>query len=316
MRDMKGASNLGPTFPTTSLGNQRERRALRIALAMSAAFLVAEVAGGILSRSLALLADAGHMLADVASLALALLAFRFAARPATPERTYGYHRAEVLAALGNGVALVLVVAFIFMEAARRLTDPPHIEGGLMLGVAAIGLGVNLISARLLSHHRGDNLNVRGAYLHVVADALGSVGAIGAAIVILTTGWQAADAAIGAGIGLLILWSAWGIIRDATTVLLEATPSDVNPTAVRRALEEDDQVEGVHDLHIWTVTSGFKALSAHLVVRESGTLGSGMLLERLQHRLEERFGIAHATLQIEYGPHSNHLRCLGDPRCPQ
>jgi cobalt-zinc-cadmium efflux system protein len=291
-----------------------QRRALGVSLVLSVGFFVAQTVGGILSGSLALLADAGHLLSDAASIALALFAMQIARRPATPARTYGWYRAEVLAALANGAGLVVIAIFIFAEAARRFSDPPAVEAGLMLGVAAAGLVANLVAVAILRRHRHDSLNVRGAYLHVIADSLGSVGVIAAALVLMTTGWKAADPLISIGVGILILWSSWGIIRDAVSVLLESTPPGVELAAVKRALEDDPQVEGVHDLHVWTLTSGYTALSAHLVIRPAGSLGSGMLLERLQHLLDEQFGIAHTTLQIEHGPHADHLRCLGDPRC--
>jgi cobalt-zinc-cadmium efflux system protein len=292
----------------------RQRRALTVSLVLTASFFVVQTAGGILSGSLALLADSGHLLSDVGSLALALVAMQMARRPPTPARTYGWHRAEVLAALANGAGLVVIAILIFVEAARRFANPHPVEAGLMLVVATGGLLVNLLSAAMLRRHRDESLNVRGAYLHIVADALGSAGAIAAALLLLTTGWKAADPAVSVGIGILVLWSSWGIIRDAAGVLLESTPPGVDLAAVKAALEKEEQVEGVHDLHVWTVTSGFTALSAHLVVRPAGSLGSGMLLERLQHQLDEQFGIAHTTLQIEHGPHADHLRCLGDPRC--
>ncbi|HEY8202478.1 MAG TPA: cation diffusion facilitator family transporter [Actinomycetota bacterium] len=291
-----------------------QRRALLVALGLTAVLCVVQTAGAILSGSLALLADSGHLLSDVASLALALVAMQMARRPPTPARTYGWHRAEVLAALANGAGLAVIAVLIFVEAARRFAHPPEVEAGLMLVVAAAGLAVNLVSMVMLRGHRGESLNVRGAYLHVVADSLGSVGAIAAAVVLLATGWERADPVISVGIGLLVLWSSWGLVRDASGVLLESTPPGVDLAAVKAALEDDHQVEAVHDLHVWTVTSGFTALSAHLVIRPAGSLGSGMLLERLQHQLDEQFGIAHTTLQVEHGPHAAHLRCLDDPRC--
>lgn len=291
-----------------------QRRALRLALYLTAGFVVVQTAGAIMSGSLALLADSGHLLSDVGSMVLALLAMTMARRPPTAARTYGWHRAEVLAALANGAGLVVIAILIFVEAARRFSSPHPVETGLMLVVAALGLVVNLVAAAILRRHHHHSLNVRGAYLHVVADTLGSVGVIVAALVMMATGWTRADPLISIGIGVLVLWSSWGIIRDASGVLLESTPPGIDLADVKRALEEDEQVEGVHDLHVWTVTSGFMALSAHLVVRPVGTLGSGLLLERLQHLLDEQFGIAHTTLQIEQGPHADHLRCLGDPRC--
>jgi cobalt-zinc-cadmium efflux system protein len=291
-----------------------QRRALTIALVLTAAFFVAQAVGGILSGSLALLADAGHLLSDVGSLGLALVAMRIARRPPTPARTYGWYRAEVLAALANGAGLVVIAIFVFVEAARRFSDPPAVEAGLMLAVASAGLVANLVVVAILRRHRRKSLNVRGAYMHVIADSLGSVGVIAAALVLMTTGWRQADPLISVGVGIMVLWSSWGIIRDAVSVLLESTPPGVDLASVKQALEADDQVDGVHDLHVWTLTSGFTALSAHLVIRPAGSLGSGMLLERLQHKLDEQFGIAHTTLQIEHGPHADHLRCLGDPRC--
>ena len=291
-----------------------QRRALRLALALTATFLLVQTAGAILSGSLALLADSGHLLSDVGSLLLALLAMTMARRPPTAARTYGWHRAEVLAALANGAGLVVIAVLIVVEAFQRFADPHPVETGLMLGVAVLGLGANVAAAAILHRHHHRSLNVRGAYLHVVADCLGSVGVVAAALVMMATGWAAVDPLISIGIAVLVLWSSWGIIRDAGGVLLESTPPGIDLPAVKAALEEDDQVEGVHDLHVWTVTSGFMALSAHLVVRPTGSLGSGVLLERLQHLLDERFGIAHTTLQIEHGPHADHLRCLGDPRC--
>lgn len=291
-----------------------QRRALRIALALTATFLLVQTVGAILSGSLALLADSGHLLSDVGSLLLALLAMTMARRPPTAARTYGWHRAEVLAALVNGAGLVVIAVLIVVEAVQRFAEPHPVETGLMLGVAVLGLAANVAAAAILHRHHHGSLNVRGAYLHVVADCLGSVGVVAAALVMMATGWTAVDPLISIGIAVLVLWSSWGIIRDAGGVLLESTPPGIDLAAVKEALEEDDQVEGVHDLHVWTVTSGFMALSAHLVVRPVGTLGSGLLLERLQHMLDQRFGIVHTTLQIEQGPHADHLRCLGDPRC--
>jgi cobalt-zinc-cadmium efflux system protein len=291
-----------------------QRRALLVALALTAVFFVVQTIGALLSRSLALLADSGHLLSDVGSLALALVAMQMARRPPTAARTYGWHRAEVLAALANGAGLAVIAVLIFVEAAQRFAHPPEVKAGLMLVVATAGLAVNLASAAMLRRHRDESINLRGAYLHVIADSLGSVGAIAAGVVLLATGWERADPVISVGIGLLVLWSSWGLVRDACSVLLESTPPGVDLAAVQAALEGDDQVEAVHDLHVWTVTSGFMALSAHLVIRPAGSLGSGMLLERLQHQLDEEFGIAHTTLQIEHGPHAAHLRCLDDPRC--
>ncbi len=276
------------------------RRPLAIALAITTTFLVVEVIGGVITGSLALLADAGHMLTDAAALALALFASWLARRPATPERSYGFLRAEVLAALVNSATLVAVSIYIFWEAIQRIGDPPEIDSGPMLAVAVAGLAANVASALVLS--RGDghqhDLNTRGAYLHVLGDLLGSVGAIVAAIVMLATGWYLADPILSALIGMLILWSSWRLMRESVEVLLEAAPPDIDARMVREAITEVDQVEGVHDLHIWTVTSGFTAISAHIDVADPGDWNR--ILPALADMLRDRFGIAHVTLQPESG----------------
>ena len=240
-------------------------RTLAVVLALTVAYTVAEVVGGLLTDSLALLADAGHMLSDSSSLAVALLAAWLAQRPATPERSFGFRRAEILAALFNGVALVAISIWIFIEAFRRLSDPPDVLGGWMLVVAVGGVAVNLIAAALLARADRENLNVRAAFRHVLADLLGSFGVVLAALVILTTGWAYADPLISIAVALLVLGSSWGVLSDSVSVLLEATPRGVDARAVERALIESAGVDSVHDLHIWTITSGFPALSAHVLV---------------------------------------------------
>jgi cobalt-zinc-cadmium efflux system protein len=275
-----------------------DRRPLAIALAITTVFLVVEVVGGLLTGSLALLADAGHMATDAAALALALFASWLARKPATPSRSFGFRRAEILAALANAVALVVVSLVIFWEAARRLDEPPHIDGGPMLAVAVAGLLANLASAWVLSRGGGHahDLNTRGALLHVLGDLLGSAGAILAAVVIVFTGWHAADPILSAGIGLLVLWGAWRLMREAVDILLEATPPGLDPAAIRRGMTGVDGVVGVHDLHVWTVTSGLVALSAHVALAASADWQR--ILPVLNAVLRDRFGIAHATLQPE------------------
>ncbi len=275
-----------------------ERRPLAIALAITAIFLIVEVVGGLLTGSLALLADAGHMLTDVAALALALGAIWLARRPATPARSFGYLRAEVLAALVNAAALIVVSLSIFWEAFRRVGDPPHVDSGPMLAVAVAGLVANAASAWVLARggRRQHSLNARGAFLHVVGDMLGSAGAIVAALVMLVTGWYLADPLLSAGIGLLVLWSAWLLLRESVDVLLEATPAGVDPADVRAALGGIEGIEGVHDLHVWTVTSGLIALSAHVEVAAGSDWDR--LLPEASDLLAERFGIGHITLQPE------------------
>jgi cobalt-zinc-cadmium efflux system protein len=271
------------------------RRPLTIALVISSGFLLVEVVGALVTGSLALLADAGHMLTDVAALALALGAFWLSARPATPERTYGYYRVEVLAAALNAATLVLIALYIFYEAYERLWDPPAVQSGPMLAVAVAGLIANVASAWVLGHGHGGNLNARGAFLHVLGDLLGSVGALVAAVVMLVTGWLYADPLASLLIGLFTLWSGWRLLRESVDVLLEATPRGVNVRAVEQELAALPNVLGMHDLHVWTVTSGFLALSAHLTVEDAD---HDALLVRASDLLRERFGIDHVTLQLE------------------
>jgi cobalt-zinc-cadmium efflux system protein len=277
----------------------RGRRRLLFVLVLTAAYMLAEAAGGWLTGSLALLADAGHMLADVAGLALALVAARFGARPASPTKTYGYYRLEILAAFTNGVALAAVSLFILYDAYARWLVPPTIErGGLMTAVAAGGLFVNLVCAWMLHGDHQRDLNVRGAWLHVVGDALGSVGAIAAGVLVTLRGWQAADPLFSALIAVLIIWSSWGLIREATNVLLEGTPAHINLAAVEDTILSTDGVEDVHDLHVWTITSGREALSAH--VRHARAAAPAELLRALRSKLHEQFGVDHLTIQMETG----------------
>jgi cobalt-zinc-cadmium efflux system protein len=272
-------------------------RALRLTLALTVTFTVVEVVGGVLADSLALLADAGHMLSDNASLALALFASWLAARPAGPNRTFGYRRAEILAALFNGVTLVAISIWIFIEAANRFDDPPEVEGGLMLVIAVGGLLVNLLAARLLHRHAQNSLNVSAALRHVLADLLGSVGAIAAALIILISGWEYADPVVSVLIGLLILASSWGILRDSTQILLEGSPSGIEVREVGLAMASTPGVKQVHDLHVWTITSGFAALAAHVLVdRDTDCHATRRALEQM---LAERFELEHTTLQVDH-----------------
>jgi cobalt-zinc-cadmium efflux system protein len=282
------------------------RRALAIVLALTASFTVVEVVGGLLTGSLALLADAGHMLSDNLSLGLALFAAWLAGRPATPERSFGYRRAEILAALANGVALVAVSIWIFVEAFSRLREPTEVLGVPMLAVAALGLVVNVVGALILSRSGGESLNVEGAMRHVVADALGSIGAMAAAGVIILTSWRYADPLISAFIGLLILGSSWTLLRDSTNVLLEATPRSLDAEEVGRKMAAAEGVTEVHDLHIWTITSGFPALSAHVLVGRSEDCHARR--RDLEELLADEFGISHTTLQVDHvGEHAGERR---------
>jgi cobalt-zinc-cadmium efflux system protein len=273
------------------------RRALGLVLALTVAYTGVEILGGILTGSLALLADAGHMLGDSAALALALGAAWLASRPATPERSFGFRRAEILAALANGLALVLIAIWVFVEAIRRLDNPPEILGGWMLVVAVIGLGVNLAAAAILMRTAEENLNVQAALRHVFADLAGSVGVAVAAILVLTTGWQQADPIAGLAIGVLILASSWTILRDSVAILLEATPAGIDAEEVGRRMAEAEGVVEVHDLHIWTITSGFPALSAHVLVRRGDDCHARR--RELQQLLAREFKLEHTTLQVEH-----------------
>ena len=230
---------------------QASKRALAVVFALITGFMVVEVAGGLLTGSLALLADAGHMLSDSASLALALFAAWLSGRPVTPNRSFGYKRAEILAALANGVTLVAVSIWIFIEAFRRLAEPPEILGGWMLAVAVVGLVVNVVGAVILSRSGGESLNVQGALRHVLAGPAGSVGAIVAAVVIVLTGWRYADPLISVLIGLLVLGSSWKLLRDSVAILLEQAPPGLDANEVGRRMVGMDGVEEVHDLHVWT-----------------------------------------------------------------
>ena len=270
-------------------------RRLRWALALTAGFMVAEVVGGVLSNSLALLADAGHMLTDAAALGLSLFVAWFSRQPASPARSYGYLRWEILAAFINGSVLLLVSVWIIWEALLRLRAPEPLDGGLMMVVAAVGLAVNVAAAVVLHPASKESLNVRGAYLHVLGDLLGSVGTLAAALLVATTGWAAADPVASLVVTAIVVRSAWRLVRESVDVLLESVPAHISTDAVRAQIEAIPGVESVHDLHIWSVSSGMVAMSAHAVVREA---------ERQQHVLEhvhdamQLFGIQHVTVQIE------------------
>ena len=283
----------------------RSRRALTVVLLLTAAYAVAEVVAGFLTGSLALLADAGHMLGDTAALGLALGAAWLASRPATPERSFGFQRAEILAALLNGVALVAIAIWVFIAAIARLDDPPEILSGWMLAAALLGLAVNLVAAGILARASEESLNVQAALRHVLADIASSVGVALAAVVILATGWRQADALAGMGIALLILVSSWGILRDSVRILLEASPAGIDAREVGRRMAAADGVVEVHDLHIWTITSGFPALSAHVLVAQGDDCHARRL--ELEQMLGREFGLEHTTLQVEHAGESRGLQ---------
>jgi cobalt-zinc-cadmium efflux system protein len=269
-------------------------------LALTLAVTVVEVVGGLLTGSLALLADAAHMLSDNVALTIALVAVWLAGRPSTPERSFGYQRAEILAALANGAILVALAIWIFVEAWGRLSDPPEVLAGWVALVAVAGLVVNLTAAWILDRGAHDSLNVRAALRHVLADALGSAGVLVAAIVILATGWRYADPIAGAVIGVLVLASSWSVLRDSVQILLEGAPRGLDARALGRRLTEMPGVVEVHDLHVWTITSGFPALSAHVLVERGDDCHARR--RELEDVLLREFGIEHTTLQVDHaGP---------------
>jgi len=274
------------------------RRRLALALGITAAVMVAEAVGGWLAGSLALLADAGHMLADTAALGLALFVARVAQRPATPERSFGLLRLEILAALVNGALLIAIAIGIGIEAWHRLKAPTAVDGPLLLGVAGVGLVANLATLKILHHGHEHSLNQRGAYLHVLGDLLGSVGALAAGALVLTTGWTMVDPLISVLITVLVIGSAWRLIKESTDVLMEATPDHIALGDVHDRIASVPGVDSVHDLHVWTVTSGVVAMSGHLVVKNP--TDNQPVLEAVQDQMRA-LGIHHVTVQMERDP---------------
>ncbi|HLE63302.1 MAG TPA: cation diffusion facilitator family transporter [Pyrinomonadaceae bacterium] len=277
----------------------QNRRGLLITFALTFSYFLVEVVGGILTNSLALLADAAHMLTDVFGLGLALFAIWIAQKPATPEKTYGYYRFEILAALANAVVLFFISFYILYEAYYRFRSPPEVASLPMIMIAVVGLGVNLAGMWILRSGAKESLNVQGAFLEVVSDALGSVGVIIAGIIMLATGWYYADPIFSVAIGLFILPRTWKLLTQAVNVLLEGTPAHINLAAVEEMMLEVDGVEKVHDLHVWTITSGIEALSTHIVLADNcDPNNADRVLEQLTALLKEKFGIDHSTIQIE------------------
>lgn len=269
---------------------------LRLVLALTLCYFAVEVVAGILTSSLSLIADAGHMLTDVAGVSMALLAIWFANRPASPDKTYGYYRLEILAALANGLLLLGVAGYILIEAYRRFADPPDVVGLPMLLVASIGLLINLISAYLLLHGQKKSLNLRGAFLEVVSDTLGSVAVILAGLVVVLTGFKLIDPIAAVVIGLFIIPRTWSLMSEAVHILLEGAPKGVDLDTVQLHIIETTGVVGVHDLHAWTITSGMNVLSAHVVVEDG--VKSEEVLDALCRCLADDFDIEHSTFQIE------------------
>ena len=274
------------------------RRSLSIALALIMVYMVVEVVGGLVSGSLALLADAGHMLTDGAAIGLALLAIWVSGRPASIEQTFGFHRTEILAAMLNALSLWLISALIFFEASRRFNDDLQVDGGLMLGVGAVGLLVNLAAAWALHRSSGESLNVEGAVLHVVADLLGSVAVVAGGILVLAFEWNIADPIFGIVIGVLILASSLRLLWKVVHVLMEGTPSHLDLHHLCQRLEELEGVTGVHDIHAWTITTGYDALSAHVTADPTVMQDPNPVLQALRDIASSEFGIGHVTIQLE------------------
>jgi len=274
----------------------RNQRDLVIALVLTAGYCMVELVGGILTNSLALLSDAGHMFADVAALGLSVFAIRLAQMPPTAKRTFGFHRVEILAALVNALVLWAIVGAIAVEAFQRLREPPPINGTAMMLIAVVGLAVNLISLSVLRHSQRESLNVRAAFVHVLGDALGSVGVIVAAILIWAVHWRLADPLVSVGIGVLILYSWWEIIRDAVDILMQSTPRGMRLEDLEQCLLSIDGVRQIHDLHVWTLTSGKFQLSVHLVVSDG--CDPRPVIDAAQTQLSERFAIGHTTVQVD------------------
>ena len=269
---------------------------LTIALVLTGVMMLIELIAGWVSGSLSLMADAAHMLADALALGLSLGAAWLASRPATEEKTFGYYRSEILAALANGILLGLIVILIYAHAIERLRHPPAVDSGLMVVIAAVGLVFNLFCGRLLSKHRGTSLNVEGAWLNVMSDALGSVGVVVAGLLIRWRGWAAADPVAGMVVGLLIAFSSWNLVRQSVNVLLEGAPKHVKIPEVIQAMESVPGVFQVHEVHLWTITTGMEAMSGHAIVHDA--MKSAEILASISRVLAQRFGITHTTVQLE------------------
>lgn len=288
-------------------GRAEDRRRLLIVLVVTSTVVVVEAIGAWISGSLALLADAGHMLTDAVGILIALLASLIATRPAGPRRTFGYHRVEILAAMLNAFVLLCLCGYLAYAGIKRLVDPVEVEADQMLVFAAVGLAANLVSVAILTRRKDSSLNMKGAYLEVLSDALGSVAAIVAGVLVLTTGFQRADSIASLLIAALVLPRAWSLLNEALGVLLEATPAGLDIEEIRRHLCAVDGVVDVHDLHAWTITSGMPALSAHVTVTDEALVrrGVGQILDDLTERVHDDFGIDHPTFQVEPISHRDH-----------
>jgi len=285
------------THGTLSLISTNQRRLL-VALSITGLMTIVELAGGLISNSLALIGDAGHMFTDTLALGLSLFALNLAKRPASQTKTYGYYRAEILAALVNGTILVLVSAYIFYEAYHRFVEPPEVRGGLMLIVAAIGLAANVVGISVLRSAGSRNLNVKGAFLHMWSDTLSSLGVIAAGAIILLTGRTIADPIISIIIGLLILRGAGGLVWESINILLEAVPKHLDVSRINDAVRKIKGVRDIHDVHLWAITSGMYAMSCHLLIEDQMVSNCTQIVEEVNKTLSQGFGISHSTVQLE------------------
>ena len=274
-----------------------DRRALAIALALIVAFLIGEVVAAIVAGSLALLADAGHMLTDAGALAFALFAATLAGRPAQGRWTFGYKRLEILAAQANGVTLLVVALLILYGSVRRLVSPDEVRGGIVLAAALVGICVNIAATAVLSRASRESINVRGAFLHVATDTVAFAGTAVAGGLILATGWDRFDSIASIGVAALMLWASWGLLHESASIFLERSPDEIEPDAVGRAIVAEPDVVEVHDLHVWTVTSGFSALAAHVLVTPESDCHA--IRRRLERMLHDEFALEHTTLQVDH-----------------
>ncbi len=283
------------------------RRSLTIALVITSVFFLVELVGGILTNSLALLSDAGHMLTDVLALGMSLVAMWAAKRPPTSSKSFGFHRLEIFAAFLNGLTLAIISIYIFIEAYKRLMDPPEVAGLPMMIIAIFGLLVNLASGYILHGSKDHSINIRGAYLHVLGDALGSLGAIAAGIIMWTTGWMYADPVFSAVIGIIIIISSVRLLRDTFHILMQGTPTHIEPDEVKKSIEQVKHVTGTHDLHIWTLTSGIEAMTVHVKVDEHVSQDvHDEVIREIRMITQDEFGIQHATIQLEMKDTEDHV----------
>jgi cobalt-zinc-cadmium efflux system protein len=270
---------------------------LSLALAITGSWFIIELIGGLYANSLALLADAAHMLTDLAALGLSLFAIKISARPATHSKTFGYLRAEILAALANGIFLILIAIYIFYESIQRFRSPEEVKSGTMLVIAATGLLANAITAALLFRSRHENLNLRGAFLHVLGDTLGSVGAIFAGLAMMLRQWYLADPIVSTIVGALVLYSSWELVAESVDVLLEGTPRHLNISNILNDLCQLNGINSVHDLHVWSITSDMTAMSCHVMLKPN--MDAGEALAASNRLMREKYGIEHTTIQIEF-----------------